>query len=80
MIHASEVLRIIRHGISGNTKGVRSYAELLAEKLDADGEKEQAARIWQLLSGEKQQVVTIAEPREEPMPESVRSCFPWGEE
>lgn len=37
MKHLSEVLKLIQHGVAGNTDMVRDYALLLADKLAAEG-------------------------------------------
>ncbi|WP_151723433.1 AAA family ATPase [Acinetobacter junii] len=45
MNHATEVLKIIEGGITGNTTQVTSYASLLADKLEKDGFIRQADNI-----------------------------------
>lgn len=45
MDHLLEVLKIIRHGVTGERMLVVAYAEMLANKLESDGEHQQAQRV-----------------------------------
>ena len=45
MEHLSEVLNIMKGAWTGDTNLVASYAELLASKLDDDGEHKQATYV-----------------------------------
>jgi hypothetical protein len=49
--HLSEVFRIVEGATRGDMKKVRAYAELLAEKLEADGETNSARWLRQILEG-----------------------------
>jgi hypothetical protein len=49
--HYSEVLRIIEGATRGDMKKVKAYADLLADKLDEDGEHSTATHIRKVASG-----------------------------
>lgn len=50
--HYSEVLRIIEGATRGDIRKVQSYANLLADKLEADGDKTTAQRIRKVAAGD----------------------------
>lgn len=50
MEHVSEVAKIVEHALAGNRDAVKSYGQLLVDKLRNDGEEKQAKIIERRLS------------------------------
>jgi hypothetical protein len=53
------VLTMVRLAVIGDITGIRRYAELLASKLQSDGENWKARMLLRTLSGEPQSVIEL---------------------
>jgi len=78
--YLSEIFRIVEGAVHLDKDKVRNYAELLAEKLDGDGEKTSARRLRKIVQERSGQLRPSRVERKKALPVDTESRFPLVEE